>query len=191
MSNHRTALTIFAVVLAVVIVVAFATTLHGVAIIFFPPNRTKRTILVSARQLVAPKMGGRVGTPAPLEFGAGLPTPPSPRPSGLPAATIQAVPGAGRPDGRPRGGVGRPAPNRADRDGELVDPRHVVGVGSHHRERRATDGIKGNGPLGSFVPGDSLAPGGARVVPRPAGSTVALPGLGFSFRCGTDRQSRG
>jgi hypothetical protein len=30
MSNHRTALTIFAVVLAVVIAVAFATTLHGV-----------------------------------------------------------------------------------------------------------------------------------------------------------------
>jgi hypothetical protein len=30
MSNHRTALTIFAVVLAVVIVVAFATTLHDV-----------------------------------------------------------------------------------------------------------------------------------------------------------------
>jgi hypothetical protein len=30
MSNHRTAVTIFAVVLAVVIIVAFVTTLHGV-----------------------------------------------------------------------------------------------------------------------------------------------------------------
>ena len=29
------------------------------------------------------------------------------------------------------------------------------------------------------------------IEPRPAGDTVALPGLGYSFRCWTDRQSRG